>query len=129
MPCKDTTAIVEIRLGLQDDFLDFDFSKLTCGKTIGGTGFQTLCQGKSPEEILALDFDAVVEKLTLQDEEEEFLLFLEWEALVSALEQYLGNAHAIDNERYQMASIEQDENGVTLRQLVRPLKEMPKIES
>ena len=127
MPCKDTTSEIYLRLDQSDRLIDFDFTKITCNKPIAGiSGYQKICVGMSAEEILALDFSSLVEELRLEETEEQFLFFLEWEAVGSALAHYLGRSDEVDQERYQIASIVHDET-IEICQLVKPLKEMPKI--
>ena len=47
MPCKDTTSQISIVLDQNDKLLDFEYSKMTCNKEIGGnTGFREYCLGK-----------------------------------------------------------------------------------
>lgn len=127
MPCKDTTSEITLRLDKNDRLIDFDFAKITCNKPIGGgTGFQEYCAGRLAEEILEFDFNDLLIQLDLQETEDQFLFFLEWEAVGSALAHYLGRSDEVDNERYQIASITYDET-IEIFQVVKPLKEMPKI--
>ncbi len=130
MPCKDTTSRVTIQLDDDDRLTDFDFSKITCSKEIGGgTGFMEFCAGKDIAEIVAVEFQDILNALKPQGTEDQFFLFLEWDALRSALLQYSGHAEEVDLDRYQVASIEYDEGQVKIIQIIRPPKEMPKIES
>ena len=64
MPCKDTTAEITIHLDGKDCLVNFEFSKITCNKEIGGgTGFLEYCRGKSSEEILDLEFNELLDFL------------------------------------------------------------------
>ena len=128
MPCKDTKSIVSIRLDKRDCLIDFDFAKDTCGKTIGGgTGYKEICVGRKIDDILDLEFLEIVEKLGTAGTEEQFLLYLEWDALKSVIAQYQGRDKDIDPARYQIDSIVLDGEEVEIRQLIQPPKEMPKI--
>jgi hypothetical protein len=128
MPCKDTSAEITIHLDTNDCLVDFIFSKITCNKEIGGgTGFLEFCRGKHPEEILDLDFHELLTFFAFESDEDQFFLFIEWEALQAAIAQLLGVS--VNNKRYKIASISHDENGTTIKQLMSPLKEMPKIVS
>ena len=128
MPCKDTTAEITIHLDEKDCLVDFEFSKITCNKEIGGgTGFLEYCRGKSAEEILDLEFNELLDFFAIESDEDQFLLYLEWEALQAAIAQLLGIS--INNKRYQIASISCDEGGTTINQVMFPLKEMPKVTS
>ena len=128
MPCKDTTAEITIHLDEKDCLVDFDFSKITCNKAIGGgTGFLEYCRGKPAEEILDLEFNELLDFFALESDEDQFLLYIEWEALQAAIAQLLGIS--INNKRYQIASISCDEGGTTINQVMFPLKEMPKVTS
>ena len=126
MPCKDTTAEITIHLDDNDCLIDFIFSKITCNKEIGGgTGFLKYCRGMPAEEILRLEISELLDFFSLESDEDQFLLYMEWEALQAAIAQLLGVS--INNKRYQIASISRDENGTTINQVMSPLKEMPKI--
>ena len=126
MPCQDTTAEITIHLDENDCLIDFTFSKITCNKEIGGgTGFLEYCGGKPAEEILRLEISELLYFFSLESGEDQFLLYMEWEALQTAIAQLLGIS--IDNKRYQIASINCDESGTTITQVMSPLKEMPKI--
>ena len=128
MPCKDTTAEITIHLDEKDCLVDFEFSKITCNKEIGGgTGFREYCRGKPAEEILDLEFNELLDFFALESDEDQFLLYIEWEALQAAIAQLLGIS--INNKRYQIASISCDEGGTTINQVMFPLKEMPKVTS
>ena len=128
MPCKDTTAEITIHLDSNDCLIDFTFSKITCNKEIGGgTGFLEYCRGKSAEEILRLEISELLDFFSLESDEDQFLLYMEWEALQAAIAQLLGVS--INNKRYQIASISCDEGGTTINQVMFPLKEMPKVTS
>ena len=126
MPCKDTTAEITIHLDEKDRLIDFAFSKITCNKEIGGgTGYLEYCTGKSAEEILDFDFNELLKIFIFESDEDQFLFYMEWEALQAAIAQLLGIS--INNKRYQIASISCDKNGTTIIQVMSPPKEMPKI--
>ena len=111
-----------------DYFISFDFEKLTCEKPVGGgTGFNSFCQGKSLDQILQIEFSELIEDLGLVNEELQFLLYLEWDALGTALGQYQGSKQEVDTERYQIATIAYEANQVEISQMVLPQKEMPKL--
>ena len=128
MPCKDTTSQITVVLDDNDCLVSFDFSKLTCQKAVGGgTGFVEFCSGKSIGEVAMLEFSDLVSNLGLTASEEQFLLYLEWDALGAALDQYRGNGEGIDKERYQIATIAYESNQVEIRQMVAPPDNMPKL--
>ena len=128
MPCKDTTSKITVFLDKDDRLIDFDFSKITCSKEIGGgTGYLEYCKGKSAEEILRLEFAESLDILDLKSTEDHFFLYLEWDALRASIAQLLGGDFDIDRKRYQIASISSDEAGTTIVQLVRPPEKIPKI--
>jgi len=128
MPCKDTTSKVTVNLNNEDRLVDFDFSKITCSKEIGGgTGYFEFCKGKSAEEIIRLDFQEPLDFLNPKTNEDQFFLYLEWDALRTSITQYLGYVSDIDQNRYQVASITCDEKGTTIVQVIRPPEQMPKI--
>ena len=130
MPCKDTTSLMIVNLDHDNRLVDFTYNKVTCSKEIGeGVEYRDLCVGKNVQDVLELAFDTVLEKLNLVETEEQFLVYLQWDALRSALFQYLGKEEGVDEERYQIASVEYDEDGVSIHQVIRPPRDMPKIKS
>ncbi|MCH8311443.1 MAG: hypothetical protein IID17_00485 [Nitrospinae bacterium] len=130
MPCKDSSSIVKVKLDLEERLLDFDFSKITCSKEIGGgTGYMEYCSGKSAQEILTFDFNDLTRILGMQDPDDQFFLYLEWDALRTTLCQYLGNDEEIDRERYQLSSIIHEIDFIEISQVIHPQQNMPKLVS
>ena len=128
MPCKDTTAQITVILDDKDCLVSFDFAKLTCQKPVGGgIGFVEFCQGKHVSEVIQLEFSDLVVDLGLTHSEEQFLLYLEWDALGAALKQYQGDYSKVDTNRYQIATIAYESDQVEIRQMVASPKEMPKL--
>ena len=128
MPCKDTTSKINILLDGNDHLLNFDFSKMTCQKEVGGgTGFLDYCLGKSVDTLSELEFQDINDDLELHDTESQFLLFLEWSALGAALDQYQGKLSPNDQEQYQIATIAYESDQVEIKQMVLAPSEMPKI--
>ncbi len=128
MPCKDSSSQCVIHLDSNEHLVDFDFSKITCSKEIGGgTGYNEYCRGMKAEKILDLDFEDISQSLKLKDSEDHFFLYLEWSALRAGIIQYLGKEPDFDPERYQIALIDYGEDGVKIRQVITPPQEMPKI--
>ena len=122
--------MVKIKLDLEERLLDFDFSKITCSKEIGGgTGYMEYCSGKSAEEILAFHFSDLTRILELDDPDDQFFLYLEWDALRTALCQYLGNEEDVDRQRYQLVSIAHEQDFVEISQVIHPEQNMPKLVS
>ena len=128
MPCKDTTSQISILLDKKDHLIDFDYFKKSCNKEVGGgTGFREFCIGKSVDVLSELEFDDLINLLGLPDSENQFLLFLEWSALTTALDQYLGKLVPKKEDRYQIATIAYESDQVEIRQMVLAPSEMPKI--
>ena len=128
MPCQDTTAKITVILDEKDCLVSFDFAKLTCQKSVGGgIGFAKFCQGKHVSEVIKLEFSDLVVELGLNSSEEQFLLYLEWDALGAALGQYQGSQHEVDTDRYQIATIAYESDQVEICQMVASPKEMPKL--
>jgi hypothetical protein len=128
MPCKDTTSKINILLDDNDHLLNFEFSKMTCQKEVGGgTGFRDYCLGKSVAHLSELEFQDIYDYLELHDTESQFLLFIEWSALGAALDQYQGKLQPSAQEQYQIATIAYESDQVEIKQMVLAPSEMPKI--
>lgn len=130
MPCSDSSSSISIRLDQNERLVRFEFAKITCGREIAAeTDYQKFCKGKTLPEILKFGFGETIQALSLQnDEEKQYVLYLEWDALRSAIAQYLGvDAEDVDRERCKITSITYDDHGVEIAEVVLPPKEMPKI--
>jgi hypothetical protein len=128
MPCKDTTAQIIVILDENDCLVSYNFSKLTCQKPVGGgVGFKEFCHGKHIDEVMQLEFSDLVVDLELTGSEEQFLLYLEWDALGAALNQYQGSFNEVDTDRYQIATVAYDSSQVEIQQMIASPKEMPKL--
>ena len=130
MPCSDSSSGLNIRLGLDERLVKFEFAKITCSSEIGGgKSLSQFCAGKTLEDVLELDFRMLVSALNLNaDEEAQFILYMELDALKSAVAQYLGVEHqGVDVERCKISSVEQGEEFIDIALVILPPKELPKI--
>ena len=129
MPCSDSSSGLNIKLDSEERLLSFEFAKITCSSEIKGeTGYSQFCQGKSLDEILTHSFSSLVQELGAKDnEEKQFILHLEWEALRSGIAQYLGIEREDIDDRCRITSVEHTEHGVEIAEVILPPKELPKI--
>ena len=130
MPCTDSSSGINIRLDSGERFVKFDFAKITCSRQItGGTGLSEFCAGRSLEEILDLDFRMLVSALALNaDEERQFILYMELDALKAAIAQFLGIEHpGVDIDRCKVTSVQQIDGFTDIALVILPPKELPKI--
>ena len=129
MPCSDSSSSIALKLDAHENFHLFEFAKITCGREITAeTGYNDYCKGKTLENILSFTFDTLVKTLELKGEEEQFVFYLEWDALRSAIGYYLGVEDSeVDIERCQITSIENSENGIEIALIILPPDQMPKI--
>lgn len=130
MPCSDSSSSIALKLDQNEHFLSFEFAKITCGKEItANTDYDRYCHGKSLPDILEISFQEAAEQLKTESEEEQFVLYLEWEALRCAIAQYLSiDDDSIDKDRCQIQSISHDDQeGIEIVQVILPPRDMPKI--
>lgn len=131
MPCSDSSSGLNLRLRVDDERLDsFVFAKITCSSEINGTtGLSAFCKGKTLEEILELDFYMLRTALALQaDEERQFIMYMELDALKAGVAQYLGLEHpSVDPNRCRVTSVEQGEEFIEVALVILPPEELPKI--
>jgi len=129
MPCSDSSSSIALKLDHDERFISFEFAKITCGREITAqTGYNTYCCGKPLSEIIDITFSEAVTAVNIHEEEVQYVLYLEWDALRSSIAQYLGvDADGIDKDRCQITSIEHDERGIEIAQVILPPKELPKI--
>jgi len=118
-----------IQLNPQEEFLHFEYAKITCGQDIsGGTGLSAYLMGKTLPEILEIPFERIAQDLAPDNEENQYILYLEWDALRAALALYLGMEDPrIDTDRCAITSIEYNEDGIEVAEVILPPKELPKI--
>ena len=130
MPCSDSSSGLNIRLDTEECLASFQFAKITCSSEIGGnTGLSDFCKGKRLEDILDLDFYMLRTALDLNaDEERQFIMYLELDALKAGIAQYLGIEHpSVDSNRCRITSIEHGPEGIEIAEVILPPKELPKI--
>jgi len=129
MPCSDSSSSIAMKLDHAERFVAFDFAKITCGREITGkTGYSDYCKGRSLNNILGVAYAQAVTDLKLTAEEEQFILYMEWDALRSTIAQYLGvEDDDIDRNRCQITSIESTDEGSEIALVILPPKELPKI--
>ena len=130
MPCSDSSSGLNIRLTPDERLESFQFAKITCSSEIGGnTGLSALCKGKPLEEILDLDFYMLSSALGVSEEQErQFIMYLELDALKAGIAQYLGISHpSVDPDRCRITSIEHTGEYIEIAQVILPPKELPKI--
>jgi hypothetical protein len=130
MPCSDSTSGLNIRLTSDEKLEEFKFAKITCSSEINGdTGLSALCKGKALEDILDLDFYMLRSALNLNDDEErQFVMYLELDALKAGIAQYLGIEHpSVDSDRCRITSIEYTPEYIEIAEVILPPKELPKI--
>lgn len=129
MPCSDSSSSMVIKMDPQDRFVTFEYAKITCGREISGsTGLAEYLLGRTLPEILSIPFPQIVADLEIPLEEDQFILYLEWDVLRAGIALYLGleDPH-IDSDRCVITSISVDESGTEVAEVVRPPKELPKI--
>jgi len=118
-----------ISLDPREYFIDFKYAKITCGQEIKEKkGLARYFVGKSIPEILAIPFDTINAALKPPSEEDQFVLYLEWDALRAALALYMGiEDDHIDTDRCVITSIEHTPEGIEIAEVILPPKELPKI--
>ncbi len=130
MPCSDSSSGLNLRLDANENFLSFQFAKITCSSEISAqTGLSDFCKGKSLTEILDLEFQMLVSALGLnEDQERQFILYLELDALKAGIVQYLGITDTkYDLDRCKITSIEHTEEYIEVALVILPPQELPKI--
>ena len=129
MPCSDSSSSIYFQTDHNENFISFEYAKITCGREItGGTGLSAYLVGKNLKEILAIDFASVNHDLKPKDEETQFILYSEWDALRSAIAQYIGSDDlSIDKDRCRITSIDYTTEGIDVAQVILPPRELPKI--
>ena len=121
-----------VRVDHNDYLIDYDYVKMSCNKDIGSDkNFHKYCEGKTIQEILRWEFFQIIQKMDLKDDDtdSQFLVYLEWSALRSALIQYLGEDEDVDTQHFEVASVQYDDQKVQINQIIRPFTDQPRIQS
>ena len=130
MPCSDSSTSMVIKLDNDDLFKSFDYAKINCGREIK-TEIHSLndyFKGKILQSIIDGNFGNIMNALGVKNEEDQFILYMEWDALRCAVGLYLGvEIDEIDTARCRISSIEQTENETEVALVILPPKELPKI--
>ena len=128
MACDNTTSRIIVRVDLDDCLLDYDYSKITCGKEINANSkLLAYFQKKPITEITNSTLELVLKELKPFTKDDQFLLFLEWDALRNAVFQYMGQELQGYSDRYQLASITFEENHVEIQQNILPLSDVKRV--
>lgn len=123
MACNDTTSCIIVRIDLNDCLLEYDYRKITCGQTVNRNGqLQAIFAGKPISEIVNSTLADVAKKLKLMSTDDQFLLFLEWDALRNAIFQYMGKELQGYSDRYQLVRISYEEDHVEVVQNILALE-------
>jgi hypothetical protein len=126
MGCDDTTSLIIVRVDLNELLIDYDYCKITCGREVNTNSvLLELFVGKPVSFITNSTLADVAKKLKLMSNEDQFLLYLEWDALRNAIFQYMGKELQGYSNRYQLAAISYEKNFVEIRQNILPLTGAP----
>lgn len=91
MPCSDITEVIEVVIDDEDRLKRYAFSKRTCGRGVGVASLlQEYLQGRSVDDILAIEPEPFLDAHPTEDELEEFLGLKHLFAVQSALEVLTG---------------------------------------
>ena len=118
-----------IQMDANENFISFEYAKITCGKEINAkTGLNRYFVGQPLQKILETPFEQIDVGINPEDEEAQFVLYLEWDALRSAVALYLGSeVPGIDIDRCIISSVDHNEKGTEVVLVILPPKELPKI--
>ncbi|MFT5169983.1 MAG: hypothetical protein ACI9E5_000580 [Candidatus Omnitrophota bacterium] len=129
MPCSDSTSSICLFLNPEEKFISFEYAKITCGREItGDTGLNRFLFDKGLDFISNLSYDNLRKELDVSDEEKQFILYLEFDALRCAIAEYLADDSIdVDHNRCSITNIEHHEKGIEIALIILPPDEMPKI--
>lgn len=127
MSCPNDSSTIIIRIDKEERFVSYIYQRSYCGQAVTGNRlYEQFCFGKTLPEILALDFSSILKTIVIDSEEERFLLFVEWDAVRSAIGQYLGvEDEGIDVARCQTVAVKHDDDGSEITQFILPPNRLP----
>jgi len=128
MPCEDSASEISITIDKKERLLSYEYEKMTCGKNVGiDKRYQRFCLGKIIDHLSEITFEEAKKACPVENEEDEFLLYLEWKAVGEALREYLGKERSPDSDRYKIAEIIAESDCTILRMIIQPPDNMPEI--
>ncbi len=115
MPCSDVTELIRIELDDADRLVRYRFIKRTCGQGVGAdTLILSAIEGRTAQDIIAIDPGDFLEEHPVEEEIEEFLTLKHLIAVQGALEVLLGIAHGGPGEMCAAAEIGYEDGLTTL---------------
>lgn len=129
MSCQDTSSNLTLHLNQQGRLIDYVLTRMFCEREISKKSqYKKYCCGKTLDEITRLNFHKVIQDLGIRDEEEQFLIFLEWDVLRNAIAHYLGLENdSFDYDRCLISAIEYHQDGIEINEIILPPKELPPV--
>src|SRR5437879_6951079 len=129
MPCSDSSSSMVVHFDHDEKFISFEYAKITCSSEIkGGTGLSTYLTGQDLKDILKIPYEKIVNDLKISEEEAQFIMYMELDALKSAIAEYLGSDEEfIDRGRCKITLVDYLEKEVEVAMVVMPPKELPDI--
>ncbi len=122
MTCDDYTACIRVRVAFDDRLLDYDYYKISCGREINADGrLKSLALGKTLAEIAGMTADDLAAALSVENDDDRFLLFLELDALQNAIAQYLGREKTSAGGRCRVAAISCESDHIEIRENIMPV--------
>lgn len=115
MPCSDVTELIHIELDDQDRLAGYRFIKRTCGQGVGADALiLSALQGRTADEIMAIDPDDFMEAHPVEEDIEAFLTLKHLFAVQAALEVLSGRASGGPGELCAAAEIGFEDGHTTL---------------
>lgn len=106
MPCNDITEIIEIQWDADDRLVWYRLNKRTCGAEIGQESLLLpMFVGRTAEEILALDTEALVTTYADMAESDEFLYFKHLFAMHAAVSVMIGQAEGHSDQACETVAV------------------------
>jgi len=130
MQTNNNSTELIIIIGPDDRLSSFRFTKNICGKNVSDSqDYENLCKSHTLHNIFHFSFEHVCDKLSVFSEEDQFILFLEWDALRTGIGKYLGiETEGIDKDRCLIESIEEHIDGTEVSMVLLPPKGLPDID-
>jgi len=107
MPCDDITEWVELKLNSKDRLNDYSVTKRTCGAEIGNQSFLLeLFRGESLSDIMAMEPEALLGQVQVDNETDEFFALKHLFALQETLSSFVGRTSADPEATCSIAKVD-----------------------
>jgi NifU-like protein involved in Fe-S cluster formation len=126
MTCTPGIFNIFVQLDKNDNLLSFKTTGVSCGKSMSADFILSdYLNGKPIKDLFKISLLQIVEENDIEDDEEQFIYNLKWDALKCALAQYIGlEDDDIEKDRCQIISVDDNDKMTQITGIILPPQEI-----